>query len=345
MYLNKDYTLNKQLDLSGLFKIEDFNIQVALHFESIENNLSILQNVLTQEREPEFCISKDCFECNYSSYCLKHIPENSIFNINRLHKVKAIEHYNNGVVCISDFSEDLVKNNYQKTQIRCTKEDKVHIDKEKIKETLNTLEYPLYFFDFEGYTNALPVFDGAKAYHKIPFQYSLHIKETPDSELTHKEFLAKEGEDPRKEIFESMINDLGGKGSIIVYHKAYEGGVIKSLGDFFPQYLKFAENFIARLWDLEDIFSNAYYYNPKQQGSNSIKVILPLFSDLSYKKLNINKGNLASIRFYKAGFGDFTGNKLSKKEIQNIRKDLLVYCEQDTLAMVLILEKLMGLVR
>ena len=346
MLLDTAYIRNKALDLEQLFKKEDVNIQVSLHLESIEDNLRTLQETLVKENEPGFCVCEFCFDkkCNFSEYCLKHISENSIFDINRYPKKKAIACYNNGIKHICDCNYDDFKG-FQKIQVKATKENKVQIDKDKIKETLSTLEYPLYYFDFEGYTNALPLFEGTKVYQKVPFQYSLHIQEAPNSKVIHKEFLAEEGKDPRLDIITSMLKDLGNKGSIIVYNKIYESSVIRILQGAYPEHSKELENFISRLWDLIDIFSKGYYYNPKQCGSNSIKCILPLFSDLSYKNLDIGKGDIASIKFYAAGFGDFAGNKLSQEEIKKIRQNLLIYCKQDTLAMVLILEKLEGIVK
>jgi hypothetical protein len=71
------------------------------------------------------------------------------------------------------------------------------------------------------------------------------------------------------------------------------------------------------------------------QGSYSIKKVLPaLVPELSYQNLNIQEGGTASNTFTAMLQGNFTG------DVEQTRKDLLAYCELDTLAMVRILGKL-----
>ena len=71
------------------------------------------------------------------------------------------------------------------------------------------------------------------------------------------------------------------------------------------------------------------------RGSYSIKVVLPaLVPELSYKDLNIQEGGTASSTYANFYLAE------SQAQIEQIRKDLLSYCELDTYAMVKILEKL-----
>lgn len=81
-----------------------------------------------------------------------------------------------------------------------------------------------------------------------------------------------------------------------------------------------------------DVFRGFYYYNPKQEGSCSIKKVLPCFSDLNYKELDISHGGQASLEFFR-NFSD-----------EKVRKALLKYCELDTYSEVIILEKLKEIV-
>lgn len=45
----------------------------------------------------------------------------------------------------------------------------LHVDKEGIRKEIESLQYPLYFFDYETYGLALPPFDGYRPYQQIPF--------------------------------------------------------------------------------------------------------------------------------------------------------------------------------
>jgi hypothetical protein len=75
-------------------------------------------------------------------------------------------------------------------------------------------------------------------------------------------------------------------------------------------------------------------------GSFSIKSVLPaLFPNnqcLSYKELEGVQGGNAATEAYKK----LKTNALSNEERENIRKQLLDYCNLDTMAMVRIWEKL-----
>src|SRR5690606_27031315 len=88
-------------------------------------------------------------------------------------------------------------------------------------------------------------------------------------------------------------------------------------------------------YDLMDIFRNNYYIDPAFRGSNSIKDVLPVLApDLSYKELNIGKGDIASLRWFECAI------LKSREDTDQIFTDLLKYCELDTLAMVRIYQAL-----
>ena len=82
-------------------------------------------------------------------------------------------------------------------------------------------------------------------------------------------------------------------------------------------------------------FQKKYYYAPEMQGSYSIKYVLPaLVPELSYDKLKINEGGLASIAY------ESLQTETDLMRIADIKEKLLEYCKMDTLAMEKILEQL-----
>jgi len=92
--------------------------------------------------------------------------------------------------------------------------------------------------------------------------------------------------------------------------------------------------------DLIVPFRKGYYADYRFKGSASIKAVLPvLIPSLSYDGLSVKKGDEASILFEKYLNGDF-----SPEEWQQYREDLLAYCKLDTLAMVEIFQKLVGII-
>jgi len=210
------------------------------------------------------------------------------------------------------------------------------IDKEAIKEFIFDLNYPLYFMDFETFQPAVPLFDNSRPYQQIPFQYSIHYKKSEESELTHFEFIAEPGEDPREKFIKKLLEDTSAKGDIIVYNKAFEITRLKEIAKDFPACAEQIGERISRIKDLMIPFRQKHYYSPEMKGSYSIKAILPaLVPELTYDELEIKEGGLASIAF------ESLWNETDMMIIAETREQLLEYCKLDTLAMVKILELIM----
>jgi hypothetical protein len=189
--------------------------------------------------------------------------------------------------------------------------------------------------DFETYTPAVPPYDNTRPYQQLPFQYSLHVKEREQAKLKHFAFLGMPQEDPRRELIERLIVDVGKEGSIIVYNKAFEIHILKELIRDFSEYVSEINSIIERIWDLMIPFQKRYYYAPEMQGSYSIKEVLPaLVPDLGYEDLEVSDGSSAMYAFNQLL------NEMDKNVINETRESLLKYCKRDTLAMVKILEVL-----
>ena len=90
------------------------------------------------------------------------------------------------------------------------------IDCGAITEFLATLDFPLYFLDFETFNPALPRYRGSRPYQVIPFQWSLHTLDS-DGTLEHREFLHEGAGDPRRAFAESLVSALGDSGPVLVY--------------------------------------------------------------------------------------------------------------------------------
>lgn len=340
VYINNTYIRDGELDVKQLFTIE--NVTDRLHsVEKVESQLSQMQDVLTAS-EPDMPIGTHCdtpYECEYKHYCWGEIPKASVFNLYRMKSEQKFELYHNGCIDYKDIPLDRV-NNTQLQQIQCYLDDRVHIDTEIIQDFLSEIEYPINFFDFETFQNAVPRFDNQRPYEQLPFQYSLHILHK-DGKLEHKEFLASEYSDPRREITEQMLKDITPSGTIIAFNQSFEIRVIRSLAQYNTEYQKPLENLIHRFNDLIIPFRKLGYYHKDFHGSFSIKSILPaMFPDdneLNYNALEISNGGMA--------MDTFAGLHLVPQESERatIRDSLLKYCHLDTLAMVHIYQKILDI--
>ena len=219
-------------------------------------------------------------------------------------------------------------------------EGKEYIDRKGIRKFLNTLTYPLYFLDFETMQHPVPQYDGTKPYMQIPFQYSLHIKESETSDIVHREYLSpSDGTDPRRELAEQLCRDIPKGVCTLAYNKSFECSRIKELATLFPDLSDHLLDIERNIKDLLDPFRAGYFYLPTMGGSFSIKSVLPaLFPDdpeLDYHHLDeqVQNGAEAMAIFPKI-------QSMPPAEAQSAREALLRYCELDTLAMVKVWERL-----
>lgn len=301
-----------------------------------------MQEIINSPKMPEDDISHNCkkpYPCPVE-HCWNFQEDGSVFELYRGGD-KCFKMYENGIFQIEDIPEDEYKlTTNQQVQLKCAKENIVHVEKDKIKEFLHSFEYPLYYLDFETYNTAIPLFDGIKPYQQVPFQFSLHVKETPEAELKHYEFLAEGTDDPREKFIIEMKKLLGDHGAIVTYNMSFEKRILRELGELFPEHKDWIDSVIGRVVDLLVPFQKFYYYNPKQKGSASIKKVLPALIGKSYDGMEIAEGGTASLQYLFSTHGRVNGDKANEEETKKIREALLKYCELDTLAMVWILEKL-----
>jgi len=157
------------------------------------------------------------------------------------------------------------------------------------------------------------------------------VKNSPTSKkLDHFEYLHTKTNDPRPEIIKAMLEGLEDAGSIIAYNKSFEIGVIKKLAEFDPKNRKKLLALIDRFVDPLPIFREAVYH-PDFLGSFSIKSVAPALigEHLSYDDLEIGNGSDAQSVANQIMIGNIKG-----KELDAAIESLLIYCRQDTMAMV-----------
>lgn len=317
---------------------------------------------------------KFCNICMKKVLCdgsiLEYIGKNYAFSVpsdNPKKKRDIIDVYtmiNNGHYKISDCIEYLTKPD-NIAQYNCYINNKTYVDLDRIKLAIKEIKYPIYHLDFESYNCPLPRFRGERPYEQSLFQYSLHVEKEPgicDLVENHFEFLAKDHHDHRLELVEQLIKDidLSSGGCVMVYNKSFEKTRLKELAIFFPQYKNELDNINNHIYDLLEVLkgtSSLYdslipehwkerlenephftYYDSKLHGSFSIKKVLPIFTNLSYKDLVVKNGTEAIVTYGLLP-------TLTDKEYQEKYLALRVYCRQDTWAMVEILRGLREMIK
>ena len=342
VYINNQYEKQGAINIQELFTIESVYDRVQDVLPKIPNQVERFKEVIAKDTVPEINIGLQCskpYNCDFKEHCWSHIPDYSIFDIANLRTSKKFELYESGVTTFEQIDlQSTSLNENQLLQVTSELNNTSFIDRPKIKNFVDGLQYPLYFLDFETIGPAVPIYNGSRPYQQLVFQYSLHVQYAPDSEIIHSEYLANPKEDPRFGFMKQLIKDCGTTGDVIVYNISFESGKLNDLINVFPQYSKELRGIINRLKDLMLPFQKRWYYTPEMKGSYSIKYVLPaLVPELSYNNLEIKEGGTASNTFLSMVNGTFEG------DLKETRRLLLEYCELDTIAMVRILEVLKAL--
>ena len=337
VHINNQYVRKRKLELDKFFKTTSVKNRILEIQLNLNTQINEMKSVIFGGEVPEKEIGKHCFSpypCDYLGYCWKGAKDAEIFSLAGMGKEGQVKLFQKGIRNFRDFSSGEKLTKSQKIQVA----SKSIINKNNIKKFIDQLEFPLWFLDFETVQYAIPKYEGVKPYQQIPFQYSLH-KLDKEGNLSHVDFLAEQGIDPRILFVKSLFDKVGKEGSILVYNAAFEKMIVKQLFNWFPNYKSETQQMINRFVDLMKPFQAKDYYLPEMKGSHSIKAVLPaLCPEMSYDDLSIKNGHIAAMSY----------NELQTSSdmfyIEEVKQNLLEYCKLDTLAMVKIYEKLSSVV-
>lgn len=330
IYLNKEYVREGEIDLEDLFLVKKMTDFAKENYNKVEGLIAEALIVANKEQNNGLMECYKPKDCPCKTLCYPILPEYSIYDVSTIGEKKIRMLREMDILDMRNIPDNFKLSPKQSIQVKATKEKRVIVDREALTRDLDELTFPLYFLDYETYSWAIPQYDGHSPYQNVVFQYSLHVKRTPESELEHYEYLSTTKEDPMKAIPRELQKVIGKTGSILTWNKSFEMGRNKEMGKIYPEYEDFFLMVNSRIRDLGDIFSKQMYVDPTFKGSWSIKNVLPvLCPDLSYHDLEVSNGTEAMDTWEEIVYG----NK-SEKEKNDMRKNLLKYCELDTYAMI-----------
>ena len=338
IYINSSYIFQGSLEEKDLFSIIEVTKKVEFFYSKTKEKADYFycllnKTIIFSKKNLKSCSSLRY--CNYINECEPHLENTDIFTltncsdkIENLLKEKITKV--NKIKDLKDFPEKT------KIQIQCIQEKKIYVNQEKIKQFLNSIQYPTYFLDFECFTSIVPIYKNSQPIQHFPFQYSLHCKENQEIKLEYFSYLSKNlGKDPREEILEKLSCIIQKPCSIVCYNANFEKKCLKNASSIFKQYENWFKNIEPYFIDLAKPFLSFDYYHFKQNGSTSLKTILPLMTGISYSDLEINRGvDAASLFLDTLLINTTTENK--EKVFQNLEK----YSYLDSYGLFKILEAL-----
>lgn len=337
VHLNKEYVRGDTLKIDEMMIFTLVTEQVRNIIDETQIGIDSALNLLSQTKIDE--IGCSCLELSRSHHCETFdyfnptMPKPSIYNLPRISKKKLHKFVNERRFDLMDIDESEVSGN-QLNVLQAAKSGSPLIDESVIERFYEKVRYPIYFLDYETYSSAIPIVEGVKPHAHIPFQFSIHVKQSENNaDLQHFEYLTDKAELPLTMI-EALEKVIGPNGSIVSWHKSFENKQNKEMGILYPAKDEFLKNVVERTIDLEDIFKGGYV-DIAFGGSTSIKKVLPIIvPDLTYDNLTIANGTDAMEAFTRILEMRDDANR------KNLRHDMLEYCKLDTLAMVKIFEKM-----
>jgi len=344
MHLNRGYVYSGgDYDLQGLFSQREVSEALPPCEERLLRELPRIREILEAPEPPVVALGPQCqrsSRCDFFGCCqegpsspdsLACLPEAPPDLLEQLAGM--------GIASIRDIPDDFPLNPRQRrARSSCLSGEVVF--EPGLSVELKELRYPLLFVDFEASSPALPRFAGMHPFDPLPFQWSLHIQESPGEQPRHAEFLDCGPGDPREGFIRSLVEATGGLGgSVVVYNRDFESDRLKEAAAAFPELAAAAEGLRRRLWDLCAVVQNNVYH-PGMCGSFSIKNVLPaLLPDMSYEALPVNNGVTAGAVHY-----HLVENPPEEAERERLEGELRDYCRLDTLAMLCLVEYLQALV-
>lgn len=325
MLISKDFKLGMKNE--SLFIEIDHTEEVFNRVYEFKRVFKQIKKLTNMPEKPTPYLQFECRGCKIFKDCVGKKIDNHIFDIPRLSRSTFDELVESNIVCIEDIPDESPLIQSQDI-VRICVQTKKPFASDDLKYILESILWPAYYLDFEAVMTAIPLYPNIAPYDQIPTQYSIHKCPGPDLITDHFEYLADPKKDCRRELAKNLINDLKGEGSIIVYSN-FEKRIITGLSKLCPDLSEELDLLVDRLIDLEAIIRKNFYH-PDFKGSTSIKRTLPvLVPDMSYNGLEISDGDSAM-----AVFAYLALDKYEYEKAEAIKKRLLDYCKQDTLAMV-----------
>jgi Domain of unknown function(DUF2779) len=323
-------------ELGNLFLREDVTRKAtrraARYGVEIEAQLGMLVGGLPVVEVGEHCFEPH--ECPFLERCWPAVPEHHVSTLYSIRRTKVQTLVAGGWTTIHDLPEDFAGSVTVLRQIRSVRAGTVVVER-GLGRALRRIKSPVAFLDFETVAPAIPVWAGCAPFEAVPVQMSVHREGAQG--LEHRAWLASGPGDPREGIARALLDACEGAKTVLVYNASFERRCIAALAGAVPALRGKLGALGRKLVDLLPIVRD-HVYHPGFDGSFSLKQVLPaLVPELGYGDLAVQGGMAASDLLERLLLREA---EFSPAEREQLRAELLAYCERDTLAMVKLVEKL-----
>ena len=336
IYLNENYVNDGRLNAKELFLITDTYknekiIDIILDGICDYANIINLMNDDSILKEPakkcKYCRQNGL--CDYYSICFPNeekIEDDSVLTlVSSKNKNKM---FDNGIKLLKDVDlEQIEGNRVQYAQIVASKNGGLYLDEYALRKWMERLNSrPISFIDFEWDRYLIPPYIGMKPMDVLCFEFALYILDDKGN-MEHRTFVGKG--DCRKEFMEGLIEYLPTSGPILAYNAdGAEKLRLEELGNMFPEYKEKLDDIKNRFIDLATPFIEGIVYDTRMKGNYTLKKLVDVVSNYSYKDLEIYDGLQAVYNWRNADKGS--------KDEEEIINNLKEYCSLDAYGLFLV---------
>lgn len=336
MHLNREY----RHPAPNLFVREDVTASATASVRAlprkIRSLLGTLRGALPVVQPGSHCTEP--YECPFMARCWPARPKHDVGTLYRLNGVKRNELIAQGYETLLDLPRDFAASGPARRQIQSVRRQRMIVQPTGLRKALERISQPIAFLDFETVSPPIPTWLGCRPYEQIPVQFSCHVPSP--KRMVHYEWLARGPGDPRAALASALIHACRNAKTVLAYFAIFERKCIAGLIDAVPQFARELRALHDRIEDLLPIVRD-HVYHPRFMGSFGLKDVLPtLVPGMSYDDLKIQDGETASGTLESLLFN---GETLSSAAEKTLRRNLLRYCERDTLGMVRLHGRLVAL--
>ena len=332
-HVDNSWTYPGDGDYQGLLVEADLTDEAFARTGEVRGWIADAQAVVARKKAPRIATGAQCsepYECGFLAHCQSQEPqaEHPVHWLPRRGNALKAHIEEHGISELRDVPDNLL-NPIQQRVKAATLSDRAFFDQSAAAQALAAHKLPGYFVDFETIQFGVPLWKGTRPYQQIPFQFSVH-RLGRTGRAIHQAFLDLSGGNPSLAFAQALVAACGERGPVFVYNAAFETTRIRELAERHPHLAPALRAINDRVVDLLPI-ARQHYYHPSQQGSWSIKAVLPsLCHGLRYDDLDGVQDGGAAQQAYLEAIAPAT-SALRKAEIE---RQLLAYCHLDTWAMV-----------
>jgi hypothetical protein len=330
MHLDRGYVYpGGDYDLRRLFACADLTEAARGRRREVPGRLDAMRGMLWGEKPPPIEVGPHCerpHTCPFFDRCHDGLPVDLLLQLPKGRRLRE-RLVAAGIVGFDDIPLDFPGLSLHQRRALETMRSGERFCDPAIREVLGGVVFPVHFIDFETIMPALPLYPATRPYDTIPVQWSDHVLHE-DGRIAHCEYLYGGQGDPRRPFVESLLEMLGGSGTIVVYSN-YEAMRLDDLAAWLPDMADEIARVQPRILDLHAVIRR-HVYDQAFNGSFSLKSVLPaLVPSLGYDDLTIQDGGVASLALLEV----MAPETPTERRVE-LRQQLLAYCGRDTEALV-----------